>query len=136
MVIAHMLRVTAGQIGAERIVGRLGLRVCRHVSAPPRQAAGATQQRARSAARSRRDSGSRAHLTRIAFPYTALPIRRASHVRIIGPAAALRHDPIDVLLRILDVAGFAVDAILRVDLQPRLAARRLAARSRRRPAGQ
>src|SRR5438094_4474416 len=30
--------------------------------------------------------------------------------------------PIDVLLRVLNVAGFAMDAILRVDLQPLLAA--------------
>jgi hypothetical protein len=35
----------------------------------------------------------------------------------LGPAAALGRDPDDVLRRILDVAGLAVDAVLRVDLQ-------------------
>src|SRR5258706_5000738 len=41
------------------------------------------------------------------------------HVRVIRAAAALGHDPDDVLLRILDVAGLAVHAVLGVDLQPR-----------------
>src|SRR5215472_19062318 len=41
----------------------------------------------------------------------------ASHIRVIGPAASLRYDPIDVLPGVLDVAGLAVNAILRVDLQ-------------------
>src|SRR5690242_10456371 len=44
-----------------------------------------------------------------------------SHVRIIWAAAAFRDHPIDVLHRILDVTGFAVDAVLRVDLESRLA---------------
>jgi alkylation response protein AidB-like acyl-CoA dehydrogenase len=35
--------------------------------------------------------------------------------------AALRHHPVDVLGRVLDVAGLAVHAVLRVDLQARLA---------------
>src|SRR5215469_13425091 len=39
-----------------------------------------------------------------------------SHIRIIGSTASLRHDPIDVLLWVLDVTGLAVDAILCVDL--------------------
>src|SRR6185503_4492722 len=42
------------------------------------------------------------------------------HVRIVRAASAFRHDPADVLHRILDVARLAVHAILRVDLQPRL----------------
>src|SRR4051812_11705981 len=41
-----------------------------------------------------------------------------SHIRVVRTAATLRRDPLDVLPRILDVAGFAVDAILRIDLQP------------------
>src|SRR3546814_13542863 len=45
-----------------------------------------------------------------------------SHVRIVGAAAALRRDPDDVLGGILDVARLAVDAVLRVDLQPWAAA--------------
>src|SRR5260370_195014 len=59
----------------------------------------------------------------IALIRTTAPSRIASlHVRVIGPAAALRYHPIDVLLRVLNVAGFAMHAILRVDLQPLLAA--------------
>src|SRR5713101_1141537 len=58
----------------------------------------------------------------IALIRTATPRRIASlHVRVIRPAAAFRYHPIDVLLRVLNVAGFAMHAILRVDLQPLLA---------------
>ncbi|SIP90428.1 hypothetical protein SAMN05878295_101176 [Aeromonas hydrophila] len=39
------------------------------------------------------------------------------HVGIVGARAALRRCPDDVLARILDVAGLAVDAVGRVDLQ-------------------
>src|ERR1035438_7145642 len=45
-----------------------------------------------------------------------------SHIWIVGPAAALRRNPGDVLIRVLDVASFAVDAILRVDDEFRRAA--------------
>src|SRR5271157_6046879 len=45
------------------------------------------------------------------FKSTAL----GSHIGIIRPAAPFGGNPSDVLIRILDVAGFAVDAILRVD---------------------
>src|SRR5690348_13582892 len=41
------------------------------------------------------------------------------HVRVIGASAAFGSDPVDVLGRVLDVAGLAVDAILGVDLEPR-----------------
>src|SRR5688500_2539384 len=44
--------------------------------------------------------------------------RSKLHVRVVRPAAALGGDPDDVLPRILDVAGLAVHAVLRVDLQP------------------
>src|SRR5258706_6163748 len=47
---------------------------------------------------------------------------RASHVRVIGPAAALGNDPADVLHRVLDVARLAVHAVGGVDLQPRASA--------------
>ena len=43
------------------------------------------------------------------------------HVRVIRTAAALGRHPGDILRRILDVAGFAMDAILRVDLESRAA---------------
>src|SRR2546423_3699145 len=39
------------------------------------------------------------------------------HVRIIGTAAAFGRYPGDVLRGILDVAGFAMNAVLRVDLE-------------------
>src|SRR6185503_1048241 len=39
------------------------------------------------------------------------------HVRVIGASAAFGSDPVDVLGRVLDVAGLAVDAVLRVDLE-------------------
>src|SRR5262245_4835221 len=42
-----------------------------------------------------------------------------SHVRIVWPAAPFGGDPVDVLRRILDVAGLAVDAVLGVDHEPR-----------------
>jgi hypothetical protein len=42
-----------------------------------------------------------------------LPTR--SHIRIVRPAATFGRNPGDVLIGILDVAGFAVNAILRVD---------------------
>jgi len=48
------------------------------------------------------------------------PEHRASlHIRIVRPAAAFGRDPVDVLVRILDIAGFAVNAVLRVDLEAR-----------------
>src|SRR6478672_5586355 len=42
-----------------------------------------------------------------------------SHVGIVRAAAPFGHDPLDVLPRVLDVAGLAVHAVLGVDLQPR-----------------
>src|SRR5690349_5136641 len=47
------------------------------------------------------------------------PYASGSHVGIVRSAAAFRYDPIDVLARVLDVAGLAVNAVLGVDLQPR-----------------
>src|SRR3954453_5777053 len=41
------------------------------------------------------------------------------HVRVIWSSTAFGNDPVDVLGRVLDVACLAVDAILRVDLEPR-----------------
>ena len=38
------------------------------------------------------------------------------HIRVGRAFAALRDDPVDVLGRVLDVAGLTVDAVLRVDL--------------------
>src|SRR4051794_3232085 len=61
---------------------------------------------------------------RIAQPITAGRTRYAtrSHPsRVTGPSAALRRHPVDVLRRVLDVAGFAMHAVLRVDAQARLA---------------
>src|SRR6476469_4221272 len=44
-----------------------------------------------------------------------------SHVRVVRSSPALRNDPLDVLAWILDVAGLAMHAVGRVDLQPRAA---------------
>src|SRR5258708_5316427 len=41
------------------------------------------------------------------------------HIGIIRPSSALGDDPVDVLGRVFDVAGLAVDAILRVDREAR-----------------
>lgn len=41
----------------------------------------------------------------------------ASHPVIGRTAASFRHHPVDVLARVLDVAGLAVDAVLGVYLQ-------------------
>ena len=43
---------------------------------------------------------------------------RVSHPRVIRPTATLRRDPDDVLGRVLDIAGFAMHAILGIDLKP------------------
>ena len=43
--------------------------------------------------------------------------RLTLHIRIIGAAAAFWTDPIDVLVRVFDIARFAVDAVLRIDLE-------------------
>src|SRR3954468_4704013 len=51
------------------------------------------------------------------FPGAA-HMRRRSHIRIVRAAAALGHHPVYVLQWVLDVTSLAVDAILRVDLQP------------------
>ena len=47
---------------------------------------------------------------------------RRSHVGVVRPVAALGRRPVDVLERILDVAGLAVDAVLEVDLEARVGA--------------
>jgi hypothetical protein len=51
------------------------------------------------------------------------PSPAPSHIRIIRSAAALGGGPVDVLLGVLDVAGFAMDAVLRVDDEARVLAR-------------
>ena len=48
-----------------------------------------------------------------------------SHIRIVRAAGTLRNRPGDVLRRVLDIAGFAVDAVLGVDLETRVGAIRL-----------
>src|ERR1700712_579454 len=45
--------------------------------------------------------------------------RAPLHRLVVGSAAALRRNPGDVAVRVLYVAGFAVDAILGVDLETR-----------------
>src|SRR5688572_12709615 len=48
-------------------------------------------------------------------PWRVLGAAGDSHVGIVRSPAAFGRDPIDVLVRVLDVAGLAVDAVLRVD---------------------
>src|SRR4249920_3370947 len=43
------------------------------------------------------------------------------HVRVVWPAAAFGGNPVDILVGILDVARFAVDAVLRIDYEFRCA---------------
>ena len=47
-----------------------------------------------------------------------IPVLDLSHIGIVRSATAFRGHPIDVLGGILDVAGFTVDAVLGIDLQP------------------
>src|SRR5665213_209234 len=54
--------------------------------------------------------------------YSVGEYRGRSHIRVIRPAAAFGRNPGNVLIRVLDIAGFAVDAVLRVDDEFRLAA--------------
>src|SRR3954470_24181765 len=48
-----------------------------------------------------------------------VPPRRTSHVGVVRALTTLRNDPVDVLGRVLDVAGLAVDAVLVIDLEAR-----------------
>jgi hypothetical protein len=43
------------------------------------------------------------------------------HIGVVRTAPALRRYPGDILIRVLDIAGFAMDAVLRVDDIARLA---------------
>ena len=47
---------------------------------------------------------------------------RRLHIGIVWPTAAFWHNPINILCDVLDIASLAVHAVLRVDLQARLAA--------------
>lgn len=48
-----------------------------------------------------------------------------SHARVPGATTALGGRPHDILGRVLDVAGLAMEAVLRIDLQPDCRRRRL-----------
>ena len=62
------------------------------------------------------------HLRDGSYPLASLPATLGFEgAGAIGTAATLRHHPDDVLLRILDIAGFAVHAVGCVDLKSRLA---------------
>ena len=49
-------------------------------------------------------------------------VPRQLHIRIVRPASAFRGDPLYVFGWILDIAGFAVDTVLRVDDKTRVRA--------------
>src|SRR6476620_10831026 len=55
--------------------------------------------------------------------YSLLTTHYSLHIRIIRPAATLRRHPVDISRGILDVAGLAVHAVLRVDDEARIRAR-------------
>ena len=50
----------------------------------------------------------------------SLALRADSHIRVIRAAAAFGRRPVYILTWVLDVACFAVDAVLRVDLEARI----------------
>src|SRR4051794_17706886 len=64
----------------------------------------------------------RAPVCRLAAWYPGCPSgpRRYSveglHIDVVRPAAALGRDPVDVLVRVFDIACFAMNAVLGVDL--------------------
>src|SRR5665809_37223 len=43
-----------------------------------------------------------------------------SHIHVIRPVAPFGRHPVDILRRVFHVAGFAMDAVLRVDLEAEL----------------
>src|SRR4051812_17767723 len=75
---------------------------------------GSTRAPAAEAAKTRAPPAAEKAISRAA---NAWPARL--HIGIIRPSSALGNDPVDVLGRVLDVAGFAMNAILRVDLEAR-----------------
>src|SRR5689334_15968741 len=54
-------------------------------------------------------------LTGFLWRYRDRSLRGKSHIWVIGATAAFGRNPDDILVGILDVAGFAVDAILGID---------------------
>ena len=50
----------------------------------------------------------------------ALARRAGSHIRVVRTPAPFRGGPDDVLGGVLDITGFAVDAVLGVYLEPRI----------------
>src|SRR4051812_33593936 len=53
------------------------------------------------------------------LPKAAPEGRRGSHRLVIRPAAAFGWNPSDIAVGILDIAGFAVNAVLGIDLEAR-----------------
>src|SRR4029079_9944338 len=58
----------------------------------------------------------------VVWRYRGRAAEPPSHIRVLRSAAALRRHPDYVAVGVLDIAGFAVDAVLRVDHKARLAA--------------
>ena len=44
-------------------------------------------------------------------------MHKRSHIGIVRPVTALRRGPDDILAGVLDIAGFAMHAVLKVDLE-------------------
>jgi hypothetical protein len=60
---------------------------------------------------------------RASRPLYSMLVSKTLHPGMVWSAAALGRDPADVLLRVLDLASFTVQAVLRVDLETRHAFR-------------
>ena len=54
---------------------------------------------------------------RVFANYLILRRRRDLHIRVVRAAAAFRAGPVNVAIGVFDVASFAVDAVLRIDLE-------------------
>src|SRR3954451_14644525 len=65
-----------------------------------------------------RSSAQAAERPTMPAPTTMTRMRSLHAARVVRAAAALRGHPVDVLERVLDIAGLAVDAVLGVDLEP------------------
>ena len=92
---------------------------------PPVGGGAAPTGRGEGQAAARERAGATLHRAR---PESCVGARHPALLRHIRSDSSARRrprvNPVDVLRRVLDVAGLAVHAVLRVDLQPRLAGRR------------
>src|SRR5262245_14743613 len=65
----------------------------------------------------RRAGASAISLTRLVWRHRDRWSAAKSHVRVVGSSATLGRNPGYILVRVLDIARFAVDAVLRIDYE-------------------